>query len=46
MILDLNKTINAEIFKLNGKIDTKSIILVAINTYKMGINNPDIELVI
>lgn len=43
---DLNKDITGEIFKIDGNINTKCIIFVATDTEGMGINNPDIKLVI
>ena len=43
---NLDKDITAEVFKIDGDINTKCIILVVTDAYGMGINNPNIKLVI
>ena len=43
---DLDKTLNAEAFNLNGKTKTKYIIFIDTDTYGIEIDNPDIKLVI
>ena len=43
---DLDKVIIAEAFNVDGNINTDCIILVATDTYSMGIDNPNIKLVI
>lgn len=43
---DQVKAIIASVFKIVEKENTKYIIFVATNTYGIGINNPDIKLVI
>ena len=43
---ELDKAIVAEVFQIDGNINTDCIIFVAIDAYSMGINNPVIRLVI
>lgn len=43
---ELNKTIVAEVFPIDGNINSDCIILIATDAYSMGINNSDIKLVI
>lgn len=46
IMLDLDKAIITEAFKINSNINTDWIILVVTDAYGIGINNPDIKLVI
>ena len=45
-ILNLDKAINTKAFKLSDKMNIEYRILVATDVYEMGIDNPDIKLVI
>lgn len=45
-MFDWDKTIIASAFKIVNKENTKYIILVATDAYSIGIDNPDIRLVI
>lgn len=41
-----NKSLIAKAFKVSGEENSEFIILIATNAYGMGIDNPDIRLVI
>lgn len=43
---DWNKSLILATFQVNGEDNTKCIILVAPDTYGMGINNPNIKVII
>lgn len=45
-MLEWNKSLIAAAFKINREKNNNCVILVAINTYSIGIDNPDIRLVI
>lgn len=44
-MLDQNKSLISNTFKVINEKNTKCIILVIINTYNIEIDNPDIQLV-
>lgn len=45
-ILDWNKKLNADAFAITPEDNTECIIFVATDVYDMGINNPDVRLII